>query len=50
MNIETASDNDEENTCQNDTTGPQPATKDASQIGIVNFSKDTQYISQYCQL
>ena len=39
MNIEAASDNGEENTPQNDTTGPQPTTKDASEIGKVNMIK-----------
>ena len=39
MNIEAASDNGEENTPQSDTTGPQPTTKDASEIGKVNMIK-----------
>ena len=39
MNIEAASDNGEENASKNDTTGPQPTTKDASEIGKVNMIK-----------
>ena len=39
MNIEAASDNGEEDTSRNDTIGPQPTTKDASEIGKVNMIK-----------
>ena len=47
MNIEAASDNGEENTSQNDTTGPQPTTKDASEIGKVNMIENQNIYSPH---
>ena len=47
MNIEAASDNDEENASQNDTTGPQPTTKDAGKIGkVIIFKRHNIYIDK----